>query len=361
MRENVKGKSNILSLLILVSTFLVLLGVGVWMYFEKGDANKGGTGPIKELTVGDTKNATYSVWGDDIEAKLDNGVYRDETQKIFSTITINLIEDFDLDGKKEAIVVIDSSRADSTNELFLVTKEDGKVKTERIEIPLRNNEIGVRNYNGISVDEKGVIRISMDILAKDDAHCCPSIHETRMYWFRENKLVETSPIFEEKSTWKTYRNVEYGFEVKYPQNVKLGSSNVYASPNLIDEQDVEFFKPGVATLLEVEAQNDFGMERDLKEFAESFRDYQVHDTNPNISKTRKVGEMFSVSVSGDTAYAFTLTEMVGMFSTSGYTLGRGLEYVFVVAQNSSGDKYIIHYLENDLEAIDMFNSFKFTN
>ena len=46
------------------------------------------------------------------------------------------------------------------------------------------------------------------------------------YWMPEEKYVETPPLVkDETADWKTYRNEEYGFEMKYSENSKVQKEN----------------------------------------------------------------------------------------------------------------------------------------
>ena len=165
--------------------------------------------------------------------------------------------------------------------------------------------------------------------------------------------------------WKTYSNIQFNYKFLYPPNPNghLSSNlNDFATDTDMDVQsEVEFGVEGVATLLGVSMswQKQLLSPNDLKSFANSVREMQVTDPDPNNSADRKIGPLKETTLGGTKAYSFTLTDSF-RDEGGGYTLGNKSEYIYVIAQNPQGQKVVLHYLAGSADAERMAQSFEFT-
>jgi hypothetical protein len=227
------------SIVFLVTTFIILLASTVWFWmdttpkqdryipteslniinFHKKEHKaqpvtytiSSSTSQTIELTESDIKNATYNIWSDTEKVTLKDGKFESVNNHIGSTINKFAFDDLRKTGKKQAIVSIVTSRADSMEEIFLVAKNDMNIYTKRIDLVVGEGNT-MRKIKSIGIDADGVITFDLEVLGPNDPHCCPSI--SGLYKYKFTLDGEELIWINETSDWKTYKNEKYKFN--YP-------------------------------------------------------------------------------------------------------------------------------------------------
>jgi hypothetical protein len=98
---------------------------------------------------------------------------------------------------------------------------------------------------------------------------------------------------------------------------------------------------------------------DLKSFANQIQAYEAQDPRQNDwTKDKKVGPLVETTVNSQKAYQFTLTKSFGG-PFGGYALAGDKTYMFVVTENTLGDKFILHYVSENPVSKSIFQSFRF--
>jgi hypothetical protein len=173
-----------------------------------------------DIGEADINNATFRVWGNSEVVKLKDGIYENKEDLIVSKISELIITDLNGDGYMEGVAIIDTSRADSMQELFVVVNDDGRIFTYPVDIPLEDGNMA-RNIQNIKVS-KGIISMTLDIMGPNDPRCCPSIHGVYDFVIKDGVLVKSEPAKPiAPISWLKYQNDKYGFEIKYPSNFSI--------------------------------------------------------------------------------------------------------------------------------------------
>ncbi len=170
----------------------------------------------QNITEDDIKNGEYAVWNNSEVIKFKDGKYENNTEMILSTMSKPIITDLNGDGVNEGVVSVVTSRADSMQELFFVSKKNDHIYTYVVVIPTENSDT-VRNIKNIRVD-KGVVALDLDILSPSDPHCCPSISGEYKFTIRDGILVKVDA---DNLKWKTYQNEKYAYQIDYPGNYSI--------------------------------------------------------------------------------------------------------------------------------------------
>lgn len=176
-------KENKITIAIVVIILIVLAAIIVYASRSYHSASS-----FSDVTVEDINNAKYKVWGEDVTFVDGKYATTDPQNLISSTIDFSAIGDVNRDGKRDALAVTTTSRADSIDELHLLIKFGNIIATKPLDIPVGKGN-SVRSIKSLSIDSNGIINLTMDILEPNDPHCCASIHATHQYRFLHDKLV----------------------------------------------------------------------------------------------------------------------------------------------------------------------------
>ena len=206
-----QDSQNILISIIAVIIILIIIGFGIHHYSVNNSNLSVATSTTEEATTteamqatstaavapsagpdinqSDIYNATYSVWGNSENVTLENGEFKSTNPNdlIYSTVEYFALGDVNGDGHRDGIVAITSVKADSEDEVFLVTKQNGQVVTTPLAVPVGQGNT-MRSVHDITINSP-VITMSLDVLGPNDAHCCASIHGTYSYTLVNNALV----------------------------------------------------------------------------------------------------------------------------------------------------------------------------
>lgn len=178
----------------------------------------------------DLNNAEYfSITYPEIgKFKLTNGNYRISAEELYPNdpafqgsaagIEVSIYKDkiafgnLNGDGKKDAVVALTATGGGSGDfrELAVMLNEDEKP------IYLTSIALGDRVIiNSINI-QSGTITLDMVVHGPNDGMCCPTLEKIVKYKLSNNQLLEA---LDETTDWKTYRNEECGFEIKYPDGM----------------------------------------------------------------------------------------------------------------------------------------------
>jgi hypothetical protein len=187
-------------------------------------------------------------------------------------------------------------------------------------------------------------------------------------WEREEKVPEilTPKITPEiPADWKTYSNTKYNYSFNYPGNYQIGGGDNYdwwtgfeKAPRIhIFSHRIDLFNVQVqdpeAFLIAPEI-----LEEKVEDWAERFRQINLHDNNPNFPN-KKVGNLQHIILSGQDGYKFTLTDSFADGRGGGYLLPPEQVYVYIFVADSKGIKFIIWYPEANSDSQKILDSFKF--
>ncbi len=205
----------------IILIFIFAGGILAWQYFGAPEKE------IKEevdtqLTLKELKNAEYFIVEYDERIQLQNGYYFKPWQPNSATgLEVQIYNskvafgDLNNDGKEDAALVLTASGGGSGSfrSLVVMLNEEGKP------LYLTEESLGDRVVvNSINI-ESGIIILNMIVHAPGDGLCCPSLEKIFKYRLSENQLLKIS---EDKTTnLQTYKNKEYGFEIKYPTSWEI--------------------------------------------------------------------------------------------------------------------------------------------
>jgi hypothetical protein len=173
-----------------------------------------------KLTLDTLKNTEYySLFLKKI-IKLTNGLYSEPPEPgMASYCEVGIYKnkttlgDLDNNGKDDAVVILDSTcgGSGSFRELSIILNQNGKPYY------LTSKDLGDRVIiNSINI-EQGIITLDMVVHGQDEGLCCPTLRKIFKYRLSKNQLIEVAE--DETADWKTYRNEEYGLEIKYPEDI----------------------------------------------------------------------------------------------------------------------------------------------
>lgn len=170
------------------------------------------------LVLSDIENGTYLVGQSEI-------VFVDGVghTKINESSAIKLVAfgDVNSDGNGDAIVVISTNEAStspiSRNDFFVILNKNGLAKSILFNPPLEDN-VFIKNYKKLDITNgKIILDIEFSLNAEDDNFNNWKAKHLEYIFANNNYLIK----YENKVSWKKYKNTEFGFELLYPEKTVL--------------------------------------------------------------------------------------------------------------------------------------------
>jgi hypothetical protein len=160
------------------------------------------------------KNATFTI--EEKTFKLQNGEYKEGT-KYTAGISNIVMGDLNKDGKKDAVAIINNQTGGTGSFYYLVAILNKDDKPEYVASQLLGDRIAVDSLK----IENNVINLDIKDHAKGTPMAAePDLEKSLNYELSNNKLVPVE--------WKTYKNDEYGFEIKYPKEYHI-EANLFST------------------------------------------------------------------------------------------------------------------------------------
>lgn len=160
------------------------------------------------------------------------------------------------------------------------------------------------------------------------------------------------------TNWNVYENTAYGYRFSYPSNMEVARVQDMDPRPITEVDDIYVSREGSELFVTIATGSLVAL--DIKSFAESVRQNQINNKNPNI-KNKQVDELKTISFANKTAYSFTLSGgfITGALGTTEY----GFEgtHNYIITENNAGEKIILHYPIEDSLSEQIKNSFEFTN
>jgi hypothetical protein len=238
-----QGKTNWKYVLIVLVLAIIVCG-GIlsyqywWLPKEKIESPE-----IKvtaKLTLEILKNTEYYSLFLKKVIKLTNGLYSEPPPEpeMASHCEVGIYKDklalgdLNNDGKEDATVILDGTcgGSGSFRELAIIINQDGKPYY------LTSKDLGDRVVINSMDIESGIITLDMIVHGPEDGICCPSVPKIFKYKLSGDQLVE---VEDKTADWKTYRDDEYGFEIKYPK--EWNEKHFSAEPSIVTLQNVDCF------------------------------------------------------------------------------------------------------------------------
>ena len=182
-------------------------------------------------------------------------------------------------------------------------------------------------------------------------------------------------VITDTSDWGMYVNTANGYQLKFPKNArisaraededalpldKLNRAHIFV-PGESTEVYVEAYAPRAASAKTLDLASTLNQSAvlPLQEFAEDIRQMQVRDKSP-YAAGKMIGELQDSLFAGQNAYSFTLTKTFTESSDGsyGYALPDGATYNYVLLENRSGTKLMIHYPLGDYTSESIAASFQ---
>ncbi|MBW6441254.1 hypothetical protein K0B03_04500 [Patescibacteria group bacterium] len=294
-----KQNSHNLPKFIMTMTIILLIGtlLGMMGYLVK---NKEAQKTVikkyldinnKDLTVKSLKNAEYnSIFWKNETIKLKDGSY---TRKYSDSASVGyvgifdnkiLFKDLNGDGEKDAVIILDSSFGGTGHfyELVVVVNKNG----EPLQIASEN--LGDRSIiNSLEIND-GKIIIDMITHGPMDGGCCPTLRKVFEYELKENELVIISEKeLVDNEDWKIYKNEEYEFEFKHPENWLIKKHDItemlYATTEDIEEMKKRY-SGGVPYLMTI------SIYKNTEEFIAgyNYKDFNLNNIEDYLEKYSNV-------------------------------------------------------------------------